>query len=77
MFVKCINICVDFQSLLSLLMTPAEDTREVSQHAIQTLRDLTTALETRIYYYQDPSLYTPKQGWPCIHVYHTFKAYHL
>ncbi|KAK2169790.1 hypothetical protein LSH36_7g17006 [Paralvinella palmiformis] len=49
------------KSLLSLLVVPANDFSDLSEHTIQTLKDLTSALETRIYYYQDPTLYTPKQ----------------
>ena len=51
-----------FQSLLSLLACPGEDSQNVSIHPVKTLTDLTRALQTRIYFYQDPALYTPKQG---------------
>ena len=51
-----------FQSLLSLLTLPLPDTGNIGLNAIRTLHELTSCLEARIYYHQDPALYTPKQG---------------
>lgn len=50
------------QSLLSLLDVPNSDSRSVALPTVCTLKDLARSLHARIYYYQDPAVYTPKQG---------------
>ncbi|CAH1779766.1 unnamed protein product [Owenia fusiformis] len=49
------------KSLLSLLEVPADEHFEVNLAGVKTLQYLSQCLHTRLAYYQDPSLYTPKQ----------------
>ena len=51
-----------FQNLMSLLTGPSHDTDKPRIHAVRALADYVVCLRCRIKCYQDPSLYTPKQG---------------
>ena len=48
--------CVILQSLLSLVDTPKENTRDVSVCALRTLFELARSLEVRIHVCRDPSV---------------------
>lgn len=49
------------KNLLSLLGIPSNQNIQLTVNAARTLGDLATCLRSRMRYYQDPSLYTPKQ----------------
>ncbi|KAL3860206.1 hypothetical protein ACJMK2_010362 [Sinanodonta woodiana] len=49
------------KNLMALMTTPHQENQKLRMHATRTLCDYTMCLKTRIRYYQDPSLYTPKQ----------------
>ncbi|XP_071091563.1 rotatin-like [Haliotis cracherodii] len=49
------------KSLWSLLGVKTEDNTALLMRATQTLTDVSRSLHTRLRYYQDPVLYTPKQ----------------
>ncbi|XP_052063673.1 rotatin-like [Mytilus californianus] len=49
------------KNLLSLLGSTSNQNVQLTIHAAKTLGDLAACLMSRIRYYQDPSLYTPKQ----------------
>lgn len=49
------------KNLLSLLGIPSNQNVQLTVNAARTLGDLATCLRSRMRYYQDPSLYTPKQ----------------
>lgn len=50
------------QNLLGLLGAVPDVNTHLTIHAAKTLGDLTSALRSRLRYYQDPSLFTSKQG---------------
>ncbi|KAK3610373.1 hypothetical protein CHS0354_008649 [Potamilus streckersoni] len=49
------------KNLVALMATPHQENQKLRIHATRTLCDFTVCLKTRTQYYQDPSLYTPKQ----------------
>ncbi|KAJ8303020.1 hypothetical protein KUTeg_019416 [Tegillarca granosa] len=49
------------KNLLSILGSPSVSNTQLIVHASRTLGDLASCLKSRIKYYQDPALYTPKQ----------------
>ena len=51
---------VILQSLLSLVDTPKENTRDVSVCALRTLFELARSLEVRIHVCRDPSVLQPR-----------------
>lgn len=52
----------DSQNLLALLGAVPNVNTHLTIHAAKTLGDLTASLRSRLRYYQDPSLFTTKQG---------------
>lgn len=54
--------CIFSQNLLALLGSTSNQNVQLTTHAAKTLGDLAACLMSRMRYYQDPSLYTPKQG---------------
>ena len=55
-------ILLSLQSLLSMLGVQQAGRNEFCIQGVQTLQNLASRLEARIYYYQDPILYSPKLG---------------
>jgi rotatin len=58
--IKCHQFSL--QSLLSLLCVPSTESLSVAINATNTLYDMAKCIQTRIFFYQDPSVYSPKQG---------------
>ncbi|ELU06616.1 hypothetical protein CAPTEDRAFT_220120 [Capitella teleta] len=52
---------VMIKSLLSLLTVPTSENVTAAVNAACTLHDLAQCIQMRIFYYQDPSVYSPKQ----------------